>query len=391
MRQSTGLSFKCKFGEIRMGSNIHFVDNLATFSHDIYQLSSGTESACLSPFSIASAFLMLMAGTGGKSKTQIKSAILRNNWNDNRIYRQYRTLSSKVFGSTDIEVFIATKLYLKNGLTVKGKVSNVATRYFNADIGYADFSKSQQSARDINDYVSRQTNNKVKNLVKPEWLGADTVMVLVNAVYFKGTWETQFDPKSTTKQNFHLSVNKQVQVDMMAMQHYVRHTSNSEGKYSAIALPYKGRAYEMVVVLPTQIDGLSALKKSFTAAKAAEIESGMENKSVVIQLPRFTVTSETDLKTIMPKLGIKDIFVQDVADFSNLLNEIPNVNMFISKAQHKVVIEVNEEGTVAAAGTAIVGTFGSPPSQYFAADHPFLYYIKHKPSNTILFIGHYQA
>lgn len=362
-----------------------FADSLVSFSHDIYQDIDATESACVSPFSIISAFFMLMAGTSGRSKTQIKSTILSKPLNDALINQQYKALSGQVFNATNNELYIASKLYVKEGLSVTNKVRNIAKTYFNSDIGHKDFTTVQQSAIEINNYVASKTSNKITNLVSSNWLSSATVMVLVNALYYKGTWETQFDPTNTTKQDFYVTQSKKVKVDMMAMQHYVLYYNGKD--YSAIRLPYKGGMYDMVVVLPKQIDGFNKLKTSFSPATVKIIESNMVNTSVIINLPKFTFESETDLKILLPKIGITDIFTPALADFSALIQGVSNSNMYVSEARHKVVIEVNEKGTQAAAGTTIVITWSTIS---FIADHPFLFYIKHRLTGTILFIGHYK-
>lgn len=361
-----------------------FEDSLINFSHDVYQKVGGAGSACVSPISIISAFLMLMAGTKGRSKTQIKSAILNNNQNDALIYYQYRALTGKVFSSTNNELYIATKLFVKQGLSVSSYVRYIAKSYFNADIGYKDFSKAHQSAIDINKYVASKTKNKIKKLISSTMLNDATVMVLVNAMYFKGTWEKQFDPANTRKRYFYRTINNRVKVDMMAMQDYVRFYNGMD--YSAIALPYSGGAFEMVIVLPSQIDGFNDLKNSFSPGVANYIESQFVNTNVSINVPKFTFESETDLLDLLPKLGINDIFGTS-ADFSALIQGQYR-NIYVSEAIHKVFIEVNEIGTTAAAATAVVFTYGSPA---FIANHPFLFYIRHKPTGIVLFIGHYKA
>lgn len=364
-----------------------FENSLISFSHDVYKEIQIDQSECVSPYSIISALLMLMVGTGGTSKSQLRSAVLKNNWNDEFIYQQYKALGDKVFNSTENELSIATKLFVMKGLKVKQNVRDVAKNYFNAEIGHKDFSKAVKSATEINSYIAKWTKNRITDFVSPNSLSSDIVMFLVNAVYFKGVWDRAFDPKSTRKRDFFLTETNTVQIDMMYMKHYVRYYNGKD--YSAISLPYAGRKYEMVIVLPRRIDGLNALKQSFSPAMALDIETKLVNMSIVVNIPKFTFESKTDLKALLPKLGIIDIFDERSADLSNLIQGIQK-RLVVSEARHKVFIEVNEKGTEAAAVTGIgISITSIPPS--FTANHPFLFYIKHEPTDVILFMGHFIA
>lgn len=363
-----------------------FQNSVISFSHDVYKEVPVTENGCVSPYSIMSALLLLMAGTGGKSKSQLRTAILKKNWNDDVTYQQYQALTNQVFSSTENEIYIATKLYVKNGVAVTKNVRDVAKKYFNADIEQKDFAMSIKAAEDINSYIALKTKNKITELIKPEWLSSLTVMVLVNAVYFKGVWEKAFNPEETKKMDFYLTESNTIKVDMMYMKHEVRFLKNLH--YSVIALPYTGRTFEMVIVLPTNINGLQKLQKSLTTSMVNDIDSKLVNTNVSIYLPKFKFESGTDLKILLPKIGIVDIFDVGNADFSNLINGHKD-GIYVSEARHKVVLEVNELGTEAAATTVIVTAFGSGLSPMFFASHPFLFYIRHFSTGSVLFMGHF--
>ena len=294
-----------------------FEDSLISFSHDVYKEIPSAKSECVSPYSIISALLMLMVGTRGTSKLQIKSTILKGSWDDEAVFQQYKSLSGKVFSSTEHELSIATKLFIKEGLKVTKNVSDVAKTYFNAEIGHTDFRNKQQSAKDINDYVAKWTKNKITDFVSSDMFSSATVMFLVNAVYFKGVWEKEFNPKKTRKTDFFLTESNIVEVDMMTMKHSVLYFNGND--YSAISLPYTGKQYEMVFILPKRIDGLNDLKRSFSPQMANDIESKLVNTSIIVNIPKFTFKSKIDLQVLLKKLGILDIFDINAADFSNLL------------------------------------------------------------------------
>lgn len=371
-----------------MATKSLFEESLKSFSHDIYQDTNGTINACMSPFSIISAFLMLMIGTGGSSKSQIKSTIVNNNWNDQMIYHHYQALEAKVFNTKEIELSIATKLFVKKGLRLKKKVRKAARVYFKAGIENLDFKKSKRSAHIINSYIARRTNNRIIDVIEPSLLNDMTVMVLVNTLYFKGEWETQFDPRFTNREDFSLTKRKKIKVDMMASAFSVRYYNGKS--FSAIALPYKGKEYEMIIILPSLTDGLKDLKNSFSSSVANAIESGLEENYLFVKIPKFEFEFEIDLKEdLLPKLGVTDIFLPDIADFSNLIRNV-ETKIYVSEAKHNVFINVNELGTEAAAATIIItGLTGPPPPKQFIADHPFMFYIRHVQTSSILFIGHF--
>lgn len=365
-----------------------FEDSLISFSYDIYREIGNDGSTCVSPYSIISALLLLMAGTAGNSKSQIKSAILKNKWDDHVIYDEYGILKDYISYGTKGELYVATKLFVMNGLTVTTGVRDVAKGTFDADISFKDFRKPKISAHHMNRYISKRTNEKIKDLISWKWLNDNTIMVLANAVYFKGTWEREFYPKNTRKADFFLKNTKteKLQVDMMAMKSFV---NLYDGKnYSAITLPYKGGSFEMMIVLPKEIEGLKDLQMSFSPDDAKHIDKNLKNVSAVIKIPKFTFSAATNLKTLLPKVGIKDIFKEGVANFSNLVNEV-NRRIYVSEARHKVVIDVNEKGTEAAGATALVVERRSKHQPRFVADHPFMFYIRHGSTGTILFMGHF--
>lgn len=200
---------------------------------------------------------------------------------------------------------------------------------------------------------------------------------------------TKFDPSKTKKQLFFVDKNKVTQVNMMHIKRPVLYTTDKD--YSAIALPYKGKKFEMVFILPKKIDGLNALEEEISSEFLQHINSSFIMSTVQISIPKFVIESELDLKKVLPKLGITDIFNEAKSDFSHLIKERTG-NIFVSKAVHKVIVEVNEEGTEAVASTVVVLLMRSGQrTRSFTADHPFLFYIRNKESGTILFLGRYHS
>jgi serpin B len=331
-----------------------------------------------------------MLGTRGQSKYQISSAVLKDNQlPDDENFQKFKELNAMMLTGNNggVELNIATKVFISNRFTLHDDVKAKAKKFFKSDIGHKNFSKSKIAAKFMNTWITKNTNHKIKNLISESWLNSMTVMVLVNAVYFKGEWETKFDPSKTKKQLFFVDKIKVTQVNMMHIKLRVLYTTDND--YSAIALPYRGNKFEMVFILPKTIDGLNALEANISSELLQHINSRFKMSTVQISIPKFVIESELDLKKVLPKLGITDIFNEAKSDFSHLIKEHTG-KIYVSKAVHKVIVDVNEEGTEASAATVIVVLLrGGQRTLSFTADHPFLFYIRNKESGTILFLGRY--
>ncbi|CAC5373653.1 unnamed protein product [Mytilus coruscus] len=373
-----------------MSNGIPFEKEFLHFSSSVYDVIEKTESTCVSPYSLISALLLLMVGANGRTKTQISTAIFNDSkLPDNKKFEKYRELSDQLMHNKgdELEFKVANKMFVNKKFTLRKKVQRQAREFFLSDIGYKDFTKPKQAASFMNSYIAKQTNNKIKDLISWKWLNSITAMVLVNSVYFKGEWKTKFDPSNTKKEYFFVSKQKTVKVDMMNVKQSVLYVSKDD--FSAVSLPYKGDNFDMVFILPKENDGLRRLEEKLSSDLIKSVNSNLKTAMIQISIPKFTFESEFDLKLVLPQLGIEDIFNQANADFSTLLQEQTD-KVYVSRAIHKVFIEVNEEGTEAAAATAIVAQVRSANMQLnFVANHPFLFYIRNIKTGMILFIGRY--
>jgi serpin B len=216
-----------------------------------------------------------------------------------------------------------------------------------------------------------------------------TRLVLTNAIYFKGNWQDQFDKDSTQNEEFHLSATQFVMAPLMHRTGSYRYYDG--GTFQALELPYVGNELTTVVFLPKDTEGLPALEQSFTSAAAGDWLRKLEpvNK-VVLTLPRFTMTQQFELSSVLSKMGMPHAFT-DAADFSGMTGK---PDFTISAAIHKAYIDVNETGTEAAAATSVVmratmarQEFPEPPPIVFRADHPFLFLLRDTQSGSVLFLG----
>nr|XP_010299608.1 PREDICTED: leukocyte elastase inhibitor A-like [Balearica regulorum gibbericeps] len=240
---------------------------------------------------------------------------------------------------------------------------------YHAELEAVDFVNATEESREkMNSWVEKQTDGKIKDLFPPGSIDSTTVLALVNAIHFKGQWAIKFEEKNTREMPFML--NKQVTV---------------------LELPYTGEELSMFILLPENIcdesTGLEQLESAVTYEKLAEW-TNMENvclQKIMVYLPRFRMEESCELIPVLQALGMRDAFILEQADFSGLSRE---PGLFLSKAIHKAFVEVNEEGTEAAAATGmtIVPLCLHIPYE-FRVDHPFLFLIKHNLSKNILFFG----
>jgi serpin B len=232
--------------------------------------------------------------------------------------------------------------------------------------------------------VEEQTKNTIKDLLAPGTINEAKRLVLTHAIYFKGMWESKFEQKWTREAPFTLVDGTEVMVPMM-------HQTGSFG-YSGDAglqvleMPYKSGQLSMVVMLPSKKERLESFEKSEKFESLGQVVGSLGTRRVEVYLPKFKITSTYQLGTALAKLGMTDAFSWPGADFSGMTGK---KDLFIGDVAHKAFVEVNEEGTEAAAatGTLFKAGGGSDKIPVFKADHPFVFLIRHKPSGTILFLG----
>ena len=244
-----------------------------------------------------------------------------------------------------------------------------------------DYGNAEAACHTINTWVEERTESKIKDLIPSRILDGLTRLVLVNAIYFKGNWASQFDQSLTNDVPFWVTSDKQVQVPMMTQKHEFRY---GEGNgLQILELPYAGDDFSMIVLLPREIGGLVKLEESLTVENLGRWVRNLWETEVVVFLPRFEITFPFRLDDTLKSMGMVDAF-SGKADFSGMDKE----PLFISAVLHKAFVAVNEEGTEAAAATAVIMARGSPSlPPIFRADHPFVFLIRENSTGSILFLG----
>ena len=360
------------------------------FAMDLYgqiRSNSAGKNIFFSPFSVSSALAMVYAGAKGNTKTEMANVLKFTGINKNDVHVGFRKLFKEFNDPTNnYTLSVANAFFGQKRYPFLQTYLNSVTQYYSALLKNLDFERNSDASRKfINDWVASNTNQKIKNLLSPSAISPATVAVLVNAIYFKGLWKSQFEVKKTISSTFHLTTTKSMTTKMMNLaEKRFTYADVSSLNCKIIELPYVGDEVSMYVLLPNSINGLAALESQLTSAKLNNAISGMYSSKVDVAIPKFNMTLKVQLKDILIAMGMKDLF--GAADLSGIDG---THNLFVYKVVHKAYIDVNEEGTEAAAATAVVvNKFTSvETTKTFKADHPFLFFIREKVTGSILFSG----
>uniref|UniRef100_A0A452R8H5 Serpin domain-containing protein n=1 Tax=Ursus americanus TaxID=9643 RepID=A0A452R8H5_URSAM len=353
------------------------------FAFDLFQqfkTSKKDDNIFYSPLSISSALAMTYLGAKENTALEMEKVGVENLGN---VHHQFQKLLTELKKPTDAyELNIANKLYGEKNFQFLQEYMDNIKKFYLTTVESVDFNNAAEETRKkINSWVEK----KIKNLFPKDSL-TSTILVLVNAVYFKGQWDTKFDKKNTVEKEFWLNKDTSKPVQMMK-QYDVFKFSSLEGMQAKILeIPYKGKDLSMILLLPDEVDGLQKLEDQLTAEKLIEWTSSqnMSNNFVDLYLPRFKLEETYDLKDTLRALGMVDVFNAQTANLSGMTG---NENLLVSKVIHKSFVEVTEEGTTAASSTAVDFQMKSSPAYPFHCDHPFLFFIKHNKTNSILFLG----
>jgi serpin B len=302
--------------------------------------------------------------------------------------RQYAALLKSVNGDGErpFQLVTANALWRQQGYHFKAAFKQAVADFYDGAFNEVDFAVQPEEARKtINTGVSDKTRAKIKESIKRRHINADTRLILTNAIYFKGRWDKQFEEADTRDEDWH-GLNGTGKVPMMHQRGSYLYYENDA--FQAVDVPYQGEQLAMLVVLPMLKDGLPALESKWADGGAYQkVTTGLRHEeTVIVSLPRFKMETEFELGKVLCALGAGLAFSAD-ADFSGIGDE----PLAISEVVHKAFVEVNEEGTEAAAATAVLMARGCAmlPTQpkVFKADHPFLFFIRDRNTNTVLFSG----
>ncbi|XP_021029289.1 serpin B12 isoform X1 [Mus caroli] len=287
---------------------------------------------------------------------------------------------------------MANRLYGEQEFSICPEYSDDVTEFFHTTVESVDFQKdSEKSRQEINFWVESQSQGKIKELFGKEAIDNSTVLVLVNAVYFKAKWEKEFNSENTVDASFCLNENEKKTVKMMNQKGKFRIGFIEELQAQILEMKYAMGKLSMLVLLPScsedNVNSLQELEKKINHEKllAWSSSENLSEKPVAISFPQFNLEDSYDLKSILQDMGIKDVFDETKADLTGISK---SPNLYLSKIVHKTFVEVDEMGTQAAAASGVVAAEKALPSWVeFNANHPFLFFIRHNPTQSLLFCG----
>lgn len=335
----------------------------------------------ISPFSIHMTLSLLSHGAETTTLHELKTNLYHNDIE--LLKKETESLISALKETRNVKLYLANSIYIQDGFEVLTDFLSISSNIFQSEVSNLDFENNINAAEKINAWVKQATENKINDLVSSGDFDKHTKLVLTNAVYFRGNWLYQFDVKNTEKRMFHTTKTAQKLVPTMFTKASFNCGELPELNAKFIEVPYSSEAIAMIIILPNEVDGLSALQNNFKWEILAN--APWQNfEKVELYLPKFKFETAINLKDTLRKMGLNSMF-EDTANFSRMSDK----PLKVSKVVHKAIIEVNEEGTEAAAATAAVmrlRRMASIPKQ-FEVNHPFMFIIEHKLSKLPLFLG----
>ena len=366
---------------------ISLADGNNAFAVDIYlKLKDDEGNVFFSPYSISTAMAMAYAGARGNTEKEMSRA-LHFSLEQEKLHPAFAELGNRLVEiqkKGKIKLLTANSLWPQTGYKFLEGFIGINKRFYGVEITPLDFNADPDgSGKIINSWVEQKTERKICNLINKT--DPRTRLVLVNAIYFKGNWARQFDPKNTLDMNFYLLNGSTTKTSMMFQKGRFRIKEKENTK--VLEIPYADKNLSMFIILPDRKDGIKKLQNVLTTVMLSEMLSETEEVDAEIYIPKFKISYGTvDLTENFKKLGMNDAFDKR-ADFSGMTG---NKELFISGILHKAFIELNEEGAEAAAATAVVMGFKSAKTEKpfaFKADHPFIFVLRENSTGSILFMG----
>lgn len=370
------------------------------FASDLYaQLAAKDGNLFFSPTSIQTALAMTWAGARGKTADEMAKTLhldtvptldVQVNVNEQLggFVRRLNADGSK----GGYELAVANALWGLKGYPFTPDYLALVKKNYDGKLSELDFVGNADGSRQIiNDWVAMQTHDRIKDLLAPGVIGPSTRLVLTNAIYFKGKWDQPFKKELTKDDQFTLADGNKAKAEFMHQHANFRYAEDDD--VQVLELTYGKNDLAMRVFLPRKVDGLAAFEQQMTAQRIAGTVSGLQEQDVIVSLPRVTMESQFSLADTLQAMGMKLAFDPDRADFKGMTTA---EQLFISAVIHKAFVKVDEEGTEAAAATAVGMRANAmpvrrPKPKEFKADHPFVFEIVHQPTGAVLFMGRMAA
>lgn len=360
-----------------------------SFGFDFLHELSNSQNAFFSPVSISMLMGLLYNGAKNKSAEEIR-VVMKYPYTVHRGFREILDVIKPAEGlktsKTDYNLEMANAIIVDSMFKILSTYKEESRKYYEAAVESISFAlHPQEAVESVNGWVAWRTRNKILNILE-EPLEPLTKLFLMNAVYFKGTWKAKFDQRFTMPDTFYNDGLVPTTVPMMRKKGKLRYGFDSVLQTHALELPYFGDDIKMLILLPEKRDGLSDIEPHLSNELLRDISSNLREVVVQVTLPRFSLMEECDLIPVLRKMGINSIFNPDASDLTGISTK---QGLYVTKALHKCAVEVNEEGSEAAAVTGVSAGVrtGGPLVPHFNADHPFIFFIKDSRMDLTLFIG----
>ena len=339
------------------------------------------QNVFISPLSASMALGMTYNGAGGTTQEAMATALELQGLSIPEANASYQRVISLLLNlDPKVRMQIANSIWYRQEYGFEEEFLNTNRTFFDAVVSGMDFN-NPTTVDVINQWVENQTNSRIRNIITQ--IDPQTVMFLINAIYFKGDWAHKFDEDDTRDDQFQKPDNTFIPVKMMNQEHEFDYFAT--GDFQAVDLPYGSGEFRMTLLLPSPGTDINAFIGSFNQAQWDQWMAGFTTRLITLSMPRFKLDYERKLNDDLKALGMAIAFDPNAADFTGMY---PPGGLFISMVKQKAFVEVNEEGTEAAAATVVeVGVTSAPQPTAMRVDRPFVFAIRERQSGTILFIG----
>jgi serpin B len=370
------------------GSPRDVVDGTTSFAFDLYKhLRARDGNLACSPFSISIALATTYAGARGQTAREIAATLHLTDTRDSvhsAFAKLLDALHTETAGASARELRIANALWVQRTYALLPTFVEVARTSYRSVSRELDFRAAEDARRTINAWADRESGGKLMDLVPPSLLDARTRLLITNITYFKVPWLTQFRVADTRDARFSVASSRDVQVHMMRQTGPFKFLENEV--LQALEIPYAGADMAMLLLLPRMKNRLGELEASLTEPQLAGWLKGLREQPVEVSIPRVRVASGFELRPALARLGMRRAFEPGEADFTGIGGA--SGALYLADVLHQTRVELNEEGTVAAAGSAVVAkSLSAGLTASFSADHPFLFLIRHTRTGAVLVLG----
>jgi len=340
------------------------------------------KNTMISPMSVSLALAMVYNGTAGNTKKQMEEMLHKANLTPEDINRSYKEMvAALVSHDPKVELSISNAIFYRNTFAVKQDFITTNQNYYQAEVSPLDFTNTAQTLETVNGWVNTKTKGKIDKII--EEVSDEAVMYLLNAIYFNGEWKYRFNAKDTYDMPFTKDDGKIIQIPTMNIENPFTYYSNST--FKLLEMPYGSGKYSMLIFLPESGKSTDDVISQLTSENVNDWVSKLTEQKKEVFLPKFEFKFEDSLVDELSALGMTDAFNASIADLSGISDA---AQLVISEVKHKSYIKVDERGTEAAAVTGItIDVTSVGPDNSFRVDHPFVFAIREKDTNAILFVG----